>query len=86
MEFIKLAEENCLLERSVDVSSRSKKIAGLFNPKMPFVQINVKDEMSSKIRLEKSLVSQYVDFSMIPLIILKKSPQLFLKTIRSRNW
>ena len=75
-----------------DVSSRSKKITDFFNPKLPvhklskneMVQKNLKEEMSSESGLEKTLVSQYVDFSLIPLNRLQKSPQLFLKTIGSK--
>ena len=94
-EFIKLGEENCVdmgQANSDNVRARSKKITDFFNPKISvkklskqeIVEKNFRDEVSIEGGLEKSLVSQYVDFNLIPIDRLQKSPQLFLKVIKSK--
>ena len=88
--FISLAEKNFVDmggEGCDSAKKRSKKITDYFNPKLTvkkmtkqeIVEKNFQEEMHSDVGLEKSLVSQYVDFSVIPLDRLQISPQLFLK-------
>ena len=93
--FISLAEKN-FVDMGGDGcdtgKKRSKKITDFFNPKpdvkkmtkQEIVEKNFQEEMQSTVGLEKSLVSQYVDFSLIPLDRLQISPQLFLKLNRTK--
>ena len=93
--FILLAEKNYVVIGNAgcdDAKTRSKKITDYYNPKLSvkkmskqeIVDKNFREEIQSDVGLEKSLVSQYVDFSLVPIDRLQVSPQLFLKINQSR--
>ena len=85
--FVDLGEAGC-----EDAKMRSRKITDFFNPKLTtkkmskqeIVEKNFREVISSEEGLEKSLTTQYVDYTMIPISRLQKSPELFVKINQSK--